>query len=213
MGGAPASMQVLDAALTYAPRLVAVDGGADTVLAAGRMPESVVGDLDSLSAAAREAFADRLFRVPEQDSTDFAKALGASEAPFTLAVGFTGARSDHFLACLSVMAGRDEPVILLDQWDAICIAPPRLRLDLAAGTRLSLWPLGPGRGRSAGLHWPLDGIDFAPTGRVGTSNRADGPVTLTLEGGPFVLTVPARVLPRLLAGLEIDTRRHGPPRL
>ncbi|WGH79724.1 thiamine diphosphokinase [Jannaschia ovalis] len=213
MGGAPASTRVLETALTYAPRLVAVDSGADAILRAGLWPERVVGDMDSISEAARAAFADRLEPIAEQDSTDFAKALRTGSADFTLGVGFVGARADHFLACLSEMGRRREPILLLSDAEAICVAPDRMALAPAPGTRLSLWPMGAGRGRSEGLRWPLDGIAFDPAGRVGTSNQVTGPVRLALEGGPWVLTVPLDALAVLLEALEIAPRRAAPPPL
>ena len=38
-------------------------------------------------------------------------------------------------------------------------------------TRVSLFPMGPVRGTSVGLHWQIDGLDFAPGRTIGTSNR------------------------------------------
>lgn len=207
LGGAPVSALTLRKALSFAPRLVAADGGADAAMAAGATPERVIGDLDSISPAARAAFADRLLPVAEQDSTDFAKALRLSPAPWTLAVGFTGARIDHLLACLSEMARTRAPVVLLGEADCAAIAPPELRLDVPPGTRVSLWPLGPASGRSEGLRWPLDGVALDPAGRVGTSNAVTGPVRLTLEGAPVALILPCDTLPALLAGLAFHPRR------
>jgi thiamine pyrophosphokinase len=180
---------------------VAADGGADAAMAAGRMPERVIGDMDSLSDAARAAFADRLMLAAEQDSTDFAKALGLSPAPWSLAVGFIGARVDHFLACLSTMAATGASAVLLSDEDCICLAPPRLELQVTAGTRVSLWPLARAEGHSRGLHWPIDGLTLEPTGRVGTSNRATGPVTLDVAGGPMAVILPAAALDAMLDGL------------
>ncbi len=202
VGGARVCIGTLKEALRRAPRLIAVDGGANTVLAAGMVPDAVVGDFDSLSKAARTAFADRLHHIAEQDSTDFAKALRTFPAPMTLAVGFMGARHDHFLACLTELARSGAPCVLLGEEECLCIAPAALALDLAAGTRVSLWPLGPASGRSEGLRWPLDGLDFGPVTRVATSNAATGSVRLALEGGPWVLSLPAEVLPALLGALE-----------
>lgn len=200
-------MRVLEKALTRAPRAVAADGGADAALAAGIVPEAVIGDMDSISDAARHAFADRLNHVAEQDSTDFAKALRLSPARFTLAVGFLGARLDHALACLTELARNRAPVILLDESDCVCIAPARLHLALAPGTRVSLWPLARASGRSEGLHWPIDGLVLDPLGRVGTSNRATGPVTLALDGGPVALILPSAALDPLMDGLDFHPRR------
>jgi thiamine pyrophosphokinase len=203
VGGAPASVREIEISLTFAPRLVAVDGGADTLLAAGLGPELVVGDMDSLSGAARAAFGDRLHEISEQDSTDFAKALRTCPAPFAIGVGFVGARVDHFLACLTEMARGDATVVLLGPEDCVCIAPPHATFELARGARVSLWPLTRARGRSEGLRWPIDGLVLDPVGRAGTSNEATGPVTLAIDEGQVALILPAAEIGRLIEGLGL----------
>jgi len=56
--------------------IIALDGGADTALAAGVMPDLALGDLDSISAAAKKKLgALRLFQIPRQDNTDLEKGL------------------------------------------------------------------------------------------------------------------------------------------
>ena len=206
VGGAPVAPDTLRRALARAPRLVAADGGADTVLSVGLVPDLVVGDLDSISDAARAAFADRLRHIPEQDSTDFDKALRTSPATLTIAVGFLGARVDHFLACLSVLARRVTPCLLLGEEDCVFMAPRHLALDVPPGTRVSLWPMGPGTGRGTGLRWPIDGIAMTPDGRGGTSNAATGPVRLAFAGAAMAVILPAGALDAALDALAAPPR-------
>jgi thiamine pyrophosphokinase len=75
VGGADLGPQDLNILQSYAPSFVGVDGGADHLLAAGIRPAAVIGDLDSISDAARSEYADLLHHVPEQDTVDFEKAL------------------------------------------------------------------------------------------------------------------------------------------
>ncbi|MGB3409398.1 MAG: thiamine diphosphokinase [Jannaschia sp.] len=209
VGGAPVSMGILSKALTFAPRLVAADGGADRILAAGLRPARVVGDMDSLSKAAREAFRDVLDPISEQDSTDFAKAIRTSRAPLVIGVGFIGARIDHFLACLSELARRTggPACILLGEDDCLCILPTDACLDLPVGTRVSLWPLGRVQGRSTGLQWPIDGLTLEPAGRIGTSNRTAAPrVTLCCSGAPMALILPSDCVSAMLDMMEFGPR-------
>jgi thiamine pyrophosphokinase len=202
IGGAPVSRDDLDAALALAPVLAAADSGADAALGFGLMPRAVWGDLDSISDQARQAIPARdLHRIAEQDSTDFEKCLSRIRAPLVIGIGFCGARQDHFLAALATLARRVGPAtILLAGEDVITLAPPRIALDLAPGTRLSLFPMAAASGRSTGLAWPIDGLAFAPDGRIGTSNRATGPVTLQIDG-PMLLILPRAELARLAAVL------------
>lgn len=175
VGGAPSGNDDLAAARAVAPIVVAADGGADTCLAAGIAPVAVIGDMDSLSDTARVRFADRLFAVTEQETTDFDKALRHVAAPLVVAVGFSGGRFDHELAVLnSLLRHPGRPCVILGRESLTFLCPPQLDLRLAPATPVSLFPLGPAPVRSTGLVWPTDGLDFRPEGRIGTSN-AMGP--------------------------------------
>lgn len=198
IGGAPVGRAELDQALQLAPVVVAADSGADIALGHGLVPRAVWGDFDSISARARSQIPPaNQHPIAEQDSTDFEKCLSRIDAPFVVGLGFSGTRHDHFLAVLNVLArGVGPPCLLLAGDDVITLAPPRLMLDLAPGTRVSLFPMGPATGHSQGLEWPIDGLDLSPTGRVGTSNKATGPVTLECQG-PLLLILPRLELARM----------------
>lgn len=202
IGGGAVGPGELALALNLAPVLVAADSGADAALAEGQVPQAVIGDLDSISDAARAALPPgRLHRVAEQDSTDFQKCLNRIEARFVIAVGFAGRRLDHTLAALTVMARvPGPPVLMIAAEDVVFVSPPRLALPLKPGCRVSLWPLGPVSGESTGLRWPIAGIDFTPAGRVGTSNEALGPVTLAFDG-PMLVLLPRDQIGAVLAAL------------
>lgn len=189
--------------LAMAPTLVAADGGANVALAAGRVPDCVIGDLDSLSAGARSLIpAARLHRIADQATTDFEKCLERIAAPLILAIGFTGARIDHEVAVWNVLARRRaHHCIVVGHEDVVLLAPPRLGLDLAPGTRVSLFPMSPVRAESDGLRWPVKGLDFAPDGVLGTSNEATGPVELRVLEGRLLLILPRACLRELLAKL------------
>lgn len=190
--------------MQIAPNLVAADSGADRALELGHSPDLVVGDMDSLSAAAHDRLdPESLYCVAEQDSVDFEKALCAFEAPGALAVGFTGGRSDHELATWHVLMRYPERrVVVIGREDVICLAPPQLAMKLPWGTRVSLFPMGEVRGRSEGLRWPIEGLEFAPGRCIGTSNEATGgPVRLEMDAPAMLLILPKAHLNALLAAL------------
>lgn len=199
-GGAPFSAALLARAQAYADEIIAADGGADRLLRLGVVPRAVIGDLDSISAAARARLRDRLFPITEQVTTDFDKALRSIVAPFVLALGFQGARLDHGLAVLNTLVRYpDRRVLVLGGRDVTFHAPARLELALPVGTRLSLFPMAPVTGRSTGLRWPIDGLDFAPDGQVGTSNEvSEAVVRLEFDGPGMLVILP---LTQLRAGL------------
>ncbi|SPH16750.1 hypothetical protein DEA8626_00261 [Defluviimonas aquaemixtae] len=192
IGAGAFSQEFVKEALRHAPCLVAADGGVNVAVAMGLVPEAVIGDLDSASEAALSAVPkDQIWPVKEQDTTDFEKCLARIKAPVILAVGFAGSRLDHLLAVFAALARYPgcNCVVIGDE-DVIFLAPRVLSLDLPAGTRVSLFPLGPVTGRSEGLEWPIAGIEFAPDGRIGTSNRVTGPVTLSFDAEKMLVLLP-----------------------
>ena len=212
LGGGEVAPGAIARALGLAPMLVAVDSGADHALAAGAMPERVIGDFDSISQAARRAVgAERLVHLPGQDDTDFDKALAVVDAPFLLALGFTGARLDHTLAGMSTLVRNADARVVLDAGTDLCfLAPPELRLEMAAGTRLSLYPMRPVACESAGLVWPTTGLRLDPGGRIGTSNAvAEGPVLLRPEAPSLLVMAPVAALEAVIAALAVAPRWRG----
>lgn len=203
LGGAPTAASDVQKALALAPVLVAADGGADTALAAGHMPDAVIGDMDSISQHARSRIDDgRLHHIPEQDSTDFAKCLQRVRAPLILALGFLGGRLDHQLAaCTTLVNFPEQTVLLVGEEDVCFLSPSDFAIDLPAGTRFSLFPMGPVSGRSTGLKYAIDGLTLSPATRVGTSNEVTGPVRLQFDSREMLVLVPRGCLDAVIAAL------------
>ncbi|MEL7345471.1 MAG: thiamine diphosphokinase [Pseudomonadota bacterium] len=209
VGGAHFGSEILNECLTIAPNLVAADGGANAAVAHGHIPLAVIGDFDSLDRTSRDAVpADRLHQIDEQDSTDFQKAMGRIRAPLVLAVGFTGARVDHELAVYSAMVHPGfSPCIVIGEHDIVFAAPPKVTIDLDPQTRVSLFPMVRVTGHSEGLRWPIQGLEFAPNARFGTSNMATkGPVTLSFDRPGMLVILPRKSLHAAIAGLSNSGR-------
>jgi len=211
IGGAAWQRAALDDALALAPRVVAADGGADAALAAGLKPEAVIGDMDSLSVEARASLPRQVIHeIPEQDSTDFDKCLRNIAAPLVLGVGFSGAWLDHQLAACNTLVRRPaRRCILLGREELLFLAPPALRLPLPEGTPLSLFPMGAVEGVSDGLRWPIGGLNFAPDGQVGTSNRATGDVDLAVTAPKMLVILPRDMLRQTVRAL-LEAAAHWP---
>jgi thiamine pyrophosphokinase len=203
VGGGDLRRARLRQALRIAPVLVAADGGANVAAAMGLVPDAVIGDLDSIRADVRAALPpERVVHVAEQETTDFEKCLTRTEAPFRLAVGFTGARADHALAvCNTLVRHPARTCLILSETDVTFVAPSRIDLPLVPGTRVSLFPMGAVEAASSGLHWPVDGIAFAPDGMIGTSNVATGPVTVTTSAPKMLMILPRQCLRVAIAAL------------
>jgi len=178
VGGGQATPDDLHKSLTLAPLCVAADGGAELAIKAGVDLAAVIGDFDSIHPdILAQIPAARQHHITEQDSTDFEKALLRISAPLILGVGFCGARVDHQLAAFNTLVKfAHQPCILLAEEELIFVAPPDITLPCDQGETVSLFPMATITGRSSGLHWPIEGLEFNPGYQSGTSHRAPGPV-------------------------------------
>jgi len=189
-------------------KIVAADGGAATVLAAGLRPDLVIGDMDSLDPALRADLPPDILRpIAEQDSTDFEKCLRRIAAPLVLAMGFANGRMDHLLAVFNAMIRYPERrCALIGAEDIAVVLPPEISLPIDPGTPLSLFPFRCCTLRGTGLKYPLDGLVFEPHGQIGTSNTATGPVTLVADNPGMLLILPPTHLEILQAALATAPR-------
>lgn len=204
LGAGRTTPKAVKQALEFAPILFAADGGAKVALDMGLMPEGVFGDLDSLTPEIQAQLpADRLYRFPDQDSTDFDKCLRSINAPLILATGFTGQRLDHELAAYSSLLRHPEQrCILLGEVDLCFLAPDTMRIKLPAGTRFSLFPLSKCRVDATGVLWPVEGLEMAPDGIIGTSNETTGEeVTLRVSKRKLLVILPRTHLQAVIEAL------------
>lgn len=88
--------------------LICADGGANSALKLGLVPDFIIGDLDSVSDDAINFFSDKstIIKIQRQNDTDVEKCLkfairkGFSEA---LLLGVTGDRLDHTICNLGIV--------------------------------------------------------------------------------------------------------------
>ncbi len=172
--------------------VLAADGGADRALAAGITPNAVIGDLDSVSSAAKTRLGPgKLIFIDNQNNTDLEKALdylaqhGCQQCTIC---GFTGGRLDFTLGnFLSVY-----PYVKKME---ICFAGPGWKIyPLAAGrkfpckknTRVSLIPLKTCTGVTlSGLKYPLSNarLSWTHAGRSLSNQTLANSFQITLKTG------------------------------
>ena len=175
--------------------IIAADSGYVIAEAAGVEPDVLVGDFDSFPNPSVHG-RTRIIPAPEQDATDFQKALRflPSDCSRVVILGGTGLRSDHFLTNLLIAASLppELPVVFLDPAQEIHrVTPARtLHLVLRPDSTISLIPFSNCRNvHSSGLHWNLNGEDMGPGGQLGQSNRADLPEVSISIGDGLLFTV------------------------
>jgi thiamine pyrophosphokinase len=163
---------------THSP-IVAADGAALKLRAAGILPDTIIGDLDTLGRRADgfEREGVNVIRLDSQEENDLEKALlwmiEQNITSLTIA-GAGGGMTDHALNNFSVIA-RYAPKLRITLRDATSIAyilPDALFLACTPGDRISLIPLPTATLRTTGLRWELHEETLALGVREGASNEA-----------------------------------------
>ena len=174
--------------------VIAADGGADVALAAGVVPDFVVGDLDSVSEAARLRIpAERFHLDADPEATDLQKTIrfaiekGASEVDI---VAWGGGRADHALANLSVlvMFRGLAKIRLVDDAFEVSLVDGSASVSAAIGTVVSIVAIGPCTGvTTTGLRWNLEDepLSFSPRGIH--NEVASSPATVSVLAGNLLL--------------------------
>jgi thiamine pyrophosphokinase len=186
--------------------LIAVDGGANRLLARGIKPDAIIGDMDSLDKSGKLDSGIKLIELSEQESTDFEKSLYTIDAPLFLALGFTGNRLDHTLATLHAMVEYhgSKKIYLLGKKDISFVQSGNFKLAAIPGQALSIFPFGPIRfSSSAGLVFPLNGLELAIGTKIGTSNCANAASVLieptpACQNTPYLISLPVDAIDRLI---------------
>jgi len=202
-GGEPAEADLGE--LDGADLVIAADGGAHWLDARGRLPDLLVGDLDSVTSHLAEELAAagvRIERHPvDKDASDVelaverAVAEGADRVVVVGAIG--GARVDHELANLLLLADPvwdrelDDLRIVRDGTIARAARPGRpLRLEGTPGALVTLIPVGGDAAGvvTSGLRYPLDGERLRLGRSRGLSNVVERvPATVSLADGALVV--------------------------
>jgi thiamine pyrophosphokinase len=189
----------------HADAVIAADGGALALERAGRRPDLVIGDLDSLTADDRKRLEQRgtKFEVhpTEKEQTDAELALDAAVkrgADEIVVVGaFGGARLDHLMGNLLLLAHEDFAAIdvsLVTERATFrsLVGPGILELEGAAGDWVTIEPLSEVATGVAtdGLRYPLRhetlvrgstrGVSNELTGRRGSVEVGDGLVLIAV---------------------------------
>ncbi len=181
------------AALHSASRIVCCDGAVDKLAAAGLAPNWVVGDLDSLSEAARTRCRDKLVCLREQETNDLTKAFRfcLSHGWNDLVIlGATGLREDHTLGNLSLLVdfALEATVLLLTDTGWFTPLTVSGRLPACAGQQVSVFSFDPVTAVHAeGLKYPLDGLRLARWWQAALNEACGESVSLVFKGGPLLV--------------------------
>lgn len=154
------------------------------------------GDFDSLGNFEENDIKDKLIHTPNQEKSDFHKALDILMEKGVEKVevyGGSGGEMDHFLGNLSVayrFLGKME-ILFFDEYSTYYFIPKLFSIRGMKGRLISLYPFPIAEGiTTKGLNWSLNNESLDMHSRVGTRNFAkEDDVFIQYEKGDLLLFI------------------------
>lgn len=182
--------------LDPATAIIAADGGIGHLLALGRLPGMVVGDMDSLSEGVlnrlKAANIALVTHPAEKDETDLELALLLAASRYDdeiLLFGALGGRLDHMLANIFLLANPPldkRRIVLMEEQERAWLVTEATEIQGAAGDTVSLIPLGDDVvvRATTGLYWPLtnEALAFGPARGVSNVMTEDAATVVVGNG-------------------------------
>ena len=172
--------------LHNAKYVVCCDGGADTYIEKGFIPNAIVGDGDSISIKNIESFSDIIYCIPDQETNDQTKAINflISKGYKTIAiVGATGKREDHTIGNVSLLVDYKRmgvDVRCYTDYGLFIPCKDEISMPSVEGKQLSIFNVNAKSFLSVGLKYPI--YDFTSLWQ-GTLNRTiSNSFTIKAEG-------------------------------
>lgn len=138
----------------------------------------ISGDFDSHSGEDASIYSDKFIFTPDQDKTDFQKALEILLERLVTDVdvyGASGGEMDHFLGNLTVATYFKDSLAIrfFDEFSTYFFIPNRFTTKVYEGQLVSLYPFPLAKNViTKGVNWPLDGEDLDQNNKIGTRNIA-----------------------------------------
>ncbi|MDH6309781.1 thiamine pyrophosphokinase [Dysgonomonas sp. PFB1-18] len=158
--------------------LVCCDGAINNLVKAGKRPDAIVGDCDSLSGENLVRFADIIHRIPEQETNDLTKAvhfcLQQGRTKLTI-LGATGKREDHTIANVSLLCEymKDADVEMITDYGIFNAIDTPSSFESRAGQQVSLFCIDQCKLTSHNLVYPIKDQIFTNWWQA-TLNESEG---------------------------------------
>lgn len=156
----------------------------------------ISGDLDSMDGMVLETIKHKIIQTPDQEDTDFQKALkilvekGCSEVDV---YGASGGEQDHYLGNLS--AGLEYKnklkIRFYDDYSTYFFIDNHYETNGVLGKMISLYPFPEAENIvTKGLKWPLNKEKLKIGSRIGTRNVAvEDSISIDFQGGELLIFV------------------------
>ena len=172
--------------------VVCCDGGADTYIEKGFVPNAIIGDGDSICAENRARFSDIIFFVPDQETNDQTKAIDflISKGYKNIAiVGATGKREDHTIGNISLLVDykrKGVDVRCYTDYGIFIPCKDEITMSSVEGKQLSIFNVNAKSFSSEGLKYPI--YDFTSLWQ-GTLNRCTSDSFSIKAKGEYLLFI------------------------
>lgn len=194
--GEACSDALLGQLLEWSPLVIVLDSAIDRVLERNIKVDVLLGDFDrGVDFYSDLQYPIEIIHTPDQEKTDLEKAfdyLIARKIPAVNVVWATGRRADHSISNMTniVRYKNQLKIVLLDDYSKIFRLPESFRKWYAAGTTISLIPVGTVNGiTTSNLSYPLNNESLIMGYRTGNSNSVaeDGIVSIDYSEGDLLL--------------------------
>jgi thiamine pyrophosphokinase len=186
--------------LENASSIICCDEAADRFLEYGKVPDVIIGDLDSVSQETKDKFRDILIIRDDQETNDLTKAVTycmEQKYPSVTILGATGIREDHTLGNISLLLEYNKHIEarIVSDYGEFSILKSGVTVSSHPGEKISFFSVdNQVRVTSAGLKYKLDNMQLHNWWRA-SLNEVEGE-TFTLH---FDSDRPL-ILYRLIAG-------------
>ena len=161
----------------------------------------ISGDFDSHSGADENVYEDKFIYTPDQNKTDFHKALDIilEKGYQNIDVfGGSGGEQDHFLGNLTVAYSFKENLNIkfYDEFSEYFFVPKSVVIKNVKDKLISLYPFPTAENiTTKGLNWSLNNENLSVTARIGTRNFAiEDEVSIQYEKGDLLVFIGKKYL-------------------
>ncbi len=169
-----------------------------------RLPDAIIGDMDSLSPAAQKEYGSLIVRVDDQDTNDQTKAFRHVIGNFRdvtdiFFLAATGKREDHTIGNMSLLmeyAGYPEVtdrgirLQMISDFSTILPVTDSISMECGQGRAISIFsPDSSLRICSEGLRWPTDNVVFDNWWKASLNRASEDTVKLTFSHPSIALIV------------------------
>lgn len=169
-----------------------------------RLPDAIIGDMDSLSPAAQKEYGSLIVRVDDQDTNDQTKAFRHVIGNFRdvtdiFFLAATGKREDHTIGNMSLLmeyAGYPEVtdrgirLQMISDFSTILPVTDSISMECGQGRAISIFsPDSSLRICSEGLRWPTDNVVFDNWWKATLNRASEDTVKLTFSHPSIALIV------------------------